>query len=96
MKKKKTKAQVSKKVGRRVYIRDMPHEPIRLKNKGIEIEVRVDEKLLGRLSINKGKLTWWPGRSSVNGYSMSWNKFISAITEEKTVRNPFSMGPSIF
>ena len=85
-----------------VYIKDIPYEPVRLKNKGMEIEIKDEdgEELLGRLSINKGKLTWRPGRSSVKGgHSMSWTKFISVMEGQgsgKGIRSPFSMGPSIF
>ena len=84
-----------------VYIKDIPHEPVRLKNKGIEIEIKDEdgEELLGRLSINKGKLTWRPGQATVHGYSMSWTKFISVMEEQgggKGLRSPFSIGPSIF
>jgi len=43
--------------------------------KDIEMEVKSDGALLGRLLISKGNVEWLPGGNVTNKYRLSWEKF---------------------
>ena len=54
-----------------------------VKNKGIEFEIRIDEKHKGDLIVTKSGLNWCKGRTKpANGTKINWNKLIELM--EKT------------
>jgi hypothetical protein len=49
--------------------------PIELGRVDIEVEVRSDRELLGRVRISKGAIDWMPSYKSKTAYSMAWERF---------------------
>ncbi|MEA3019504.1 MAG: hypothetical protein QOI47_1028 [Actinomycetota bacterium] len=51
-----------------------------VKNKDVEIAVRSDDVLLGRLKLSRGSVDWYPA-NTVKGRRLSWERF-DALMEE--------------
>lgn len=57
---------------------DVPAQVV--KNKDVEIAVRSDDVLLGRLKVSKGSIDWYPA-NTVKGRRLSWEKFGDLMDE---------------
>ncbi len=55
---------------------------VKVTNADMEVTVRSDGVLLGRLKISKGTIDWLPANNSKNHYVMNWEKF--ALTMEES------------
>ena len=66
-----------------VTIKDLFVE-MEVKNKGVEFEIKIDDKHQGDLIVNKTGLVWCKGRTTPqNGIKMQWGDFIKWIEENK-------------
>ena len=50
-------------------------------SKDIELEVRSDGALLGRLLVSKGNIEWLPGGNVTNKYRLSWERFAQLVEQ---------------
>ena len=57
---------------------DVPAQVV--KNKDVEIAVRSDDFLLGRLKVSRGSIDWYPA-NTVKGYRLGWEKFGELMAE---------------
>jgi hypothetical protein len=53
--------------------------------KDIELEIKSDGAMLGRLLISKGNVEWIPGGNVTNKYRLSWEKFALLMQAEGNV-----------
>jgi len=53
--------------------------------KDIEMEVKSNGALLGRLLISKGNVEWLPGGNVTNKYRLSWEKFAQLMETKGTL-----------
>ena len=56
-------------------------KPIELGRVDIEVEVRSDGELLGKIRISKGAIDWMPPYKSKMAYSMDWEEFAEVMQE---------------
>jgi hypothetical protein len=54
---------------------------VTVKNVDVEIPVRADGKVLGRLRISRGGVDWTPGRRQ-KARTMTWERFASVMEAE--------------
>lgn len=47
--------------------------------RSLEIEVRSAEELLGRLSMGRGSVQWWPRGNKTNRFRKSWAAFADML-----------------
>jgi hypothetical protein len=47
----------------------------------VEVAVRTNGKLLGRLKISRGSVDWLPSRRSTSAYRLRWSKFAELMEE---------------
>ena len=54
---------------------------VKVKNADMEVAVRSDGALLGRLKISKGTIDWLPANNSKNHSVMNWEKFAQVMED---------------
>ena len=56
-------------------------------NKGVEIDVRKNTRMLGTLLINKGDIEWRPAQKSVEIHRLTWAEFADLMKEQPVRAN---------
>lgn len=49
--------------------------------KDVEIPVRVDGRLIGRLKVSQGGVDWLPYRKSVRAYGLTWTQLSELMAQ---------------
>ena len=57
-----------------------------IENSDVDFWVHSDGKQIGHLHISRGGVDWYQGKSSVNKYSMTWEKFRDLMESVPQVR----------
>ncbi|HUY58801.1 MAG TPA: hypothetical protein VMV16_03750 [Solirubrobacteraceae bacterium] len=57
---------------------------INVSNNDVDITVRSDGALLGRLQISTGSIDWFPSPNKKTRYALSWEKFAEVMLREGT------------
>jgi hypothetical protein len=57
---------------------------ISVSNTDVDIMVRSDDKLLGRVQISTGSIDWFPSPNKKLRYELSWERFADLMLEQGT------------
>jgi hypothetical protein len=57
---------------------------INVSNTDVDITVRSDDKLLGRVQISTGSIDWFPSPNKKVRYELSWERFADLMREHGT------------
>lgn len=55
---------------------------ISVSNTDVNITVRSDDKLLGRVQISTGSIDWFPSPNKKRRYELSWERFADLMLQE--------------
>ena len=47
----------------------------------LNVEVRIDEELLGTLLLGRGSVQWWPGGNKIYSLRKSWRAFAEMLSQ---------------
>ena len=55
---------------------------ISVSNTDVDVTVRSDDKLLGRVQISTGSIDWFPSPNKKLRYALSWERFAELMVEQ--------------